>query len=583
MSGGAVRNLGIAKLFNEIADLLEIKDENVFKIRAYRRAAMNLESLTEEIEAVAGRRGLTEIAGIGKDLAAKIEQALETGGIEYLDELRKEIPRGVVELMEIPGVGPKTAKLLFETLHVDSVERLEALAQEGKLLGLPGIKQKTIDNILKGIQVVKRGRERMLLGRALPLAREIVQALEKLPQVRKISMAGSLRRMRETVRDFDLLITSAKPAKVMEAFFALPQVAEVLAHGETKATVRHREGVQMDLRVVEPECFGAALQYFTGSKEHNIRVRELASRKRLKVSEYGVFKEATGKRLAGATEEEVYKAIGLPYIPPELREDAGEIEAALEGRLPNLLELDDLRGDLHAHTNWSDGHHELEALVEAAHRKGYEYIIVSDHSRSSTVAGGLSEEKLLEQIGKIRALNKKYRNLRILAGSECDILADGRMDFPDRVLAQLDIVLCAVHSRFKQSRPEMTARIVKALSNPYVNILAHPTGRLIGERDPYDVDLEAVFAAAKQHGKAVEINAQPSRLDLNDHHARRAKELGVMISIDTDTHFLDQLENMTLGVATARRAWIGKSDVINTMPLDRLLTWAHKVRPRPRK
>jgi DNA polymerase (family 10) len=267
-------------------------------------------------------------------------------------------------------------------------------------------------------------------------------------------------------------------------------------------------------------------------------------------------------------------------MPPEIREDTGEVEAALEGRLPDLLTLDDLRGDLHAHTNWSDGHHQLEALAQAAHQKGYEYIIVSDHSRSSTVAGGLSEEKLLEQVGKIRALNKKYRNLRILAGSECDILADGRLDYSDRVLAQLDIVLCAVHSRFKQSRAEMTARIVRALSNPYVNILAHPTGRLIGERDPYDVDLEAVFAAAKQHGKAVEINAQPSRLDLNDHHARRARDLGVMISIDTDTHFLDQLENMTLGVATARRAWIGKSDVINTMPLDKLLTWAHKVRPR---
>jgi DNA polymerase (family 10) len=571
-----VRNLEIAKLFNEIADLLEIKDENVFKIRAYRRAAMNLESLTEEIESVAERGGLTEIAGIGKDLAAKIGQALETGRIEYLEELRKEIPRGVVELMEIPGVGPKTAKLLFEKLQVDSVEKLEALAQEGKLLGLPGIKQKTIENILKGIQVVKKGRERMLLGRALPLAREIVQALEKLPQVRKISMAGSLRRMRETVRDFDLLITSTKPAKVMEAFIALPQVAEVLAHGETKATVRHREGIQMDLRVVEPECFGAALQYFTGSKDHNIRVRELASRKGLKVSEYGVFKEATGTRIAGATEEEVYKAIGLPYIPPELREDTGEVEAALEGRLPDLLTLDDLRGDLHAHTNWSDGHHQLEALVQAAHRKGYEYIIVSDHSRSSTVAGGLSEEKLLEQIGKIHALNKKYRNFRILTGSECDILADGRLDYSDRVLAQLDIVLCAVHSRFKQGRAEMTARIVKALSNPYVSILAHPTGRLIGERDPYDVDLEAVFAAAKQHGKAVEINAQPSRLDLNDHHARRAKELGVKISIDTDTHFLDQLENMALGVATARRAWITKADVINTMPLGKLLVWAHK-------
>ena len=575
-----MRNLEIAKLFNEIADLLEIKDENIFKIRAYRRAAMNLESLTEEIEAVAARGGLTEIAGIGKDLAAKIEQALETGRIEYLEELRREIPRGVVELMAIPGVGPKTAKLLFDRLQVDSVEKLEALAQEGKLLGLPGIKQKTVENIVKGIQVVKKGRERMLLGRALPLAREIIQTLEKLPQVRKISMAGSLRRMRETVRDFDLLITSTKPAKVMGTFTSLPQVAEVLVHGETKATIRHREGIQVDLRVVEPECFGAALQYFTGSKEHNIRVRELASRKGLKVSEYGVFNEATGKRLASATEEAVYKAIGLPYIPPELREDTGEVEAALEGRLPDLIELDDLRGDLHAHTNWSDGHHDLEVLVEAAHRKGYEYVIVSDHSRSSTVAGGLSEEKLLEQIGKIRALNKKYTNFRILAGSECDILADGRLDFPDRVLAQLDIVLCAVHSRFKQARAEMTARIVKALSNPYVHILAHPTGRLIGERDPYDVDLEAVFAAAKQHGKAVEINAQPSRLDLNDHHARRAKELGVMLSIDTDTHFLDQLQNMTLGVATARRAWISKADVINTMPLGKLLAWAHKSRPR---
>ncbi len=573
-----MRNLEISKLFHEIADLLEIKDENVFKIRAYRRAAMNLESLTEQIETVAARGGLTDIAGIGRDLAAKIQEALETGRIEYLEELRKEIPRGVVELLAIPGVGPKTARLLFDRLHVDSVEKLEALALEGKLLGLPGVKQKTVENILKGIQVVKKGRERMLLGQALPLAREIVQILEKLPQVKKISMAGSLRRMRETVKDFDLLATSTKPAKVMEAFTLLPQVAEVLLQGDTKATIRHREGIQVDLRVVEPECFGSALQYFTGSKAHNIRVRDLASRKGLKVSEYGVIKEATGKRIAGATEEEVYRAVGLPFIPPELREDAGEIEAALEGRLPELLELHDIRGDLHAHTNWSDGHHALEALVEAAHRKGYDYIIVSDHSRSATVAGGISEEKLLEQITKIRTLNKKYKNLRILAGSECDILADGTLDYPDRVLAQLDIVLCAVHSRFKQGREGMTARIVKALSNPHVHILAHPTGRLIGERDPYDVDMEAVLAAAKRYGKAVEINAQPSRLDLNDHHARRAKELGVMISIDTDTHFLDQLENMALGVATARRAWIAKSDVVNTLPLPKLLSWAQKAR-----
>ncbi|MDE2180262.1 MAG: DNA polymerase/3'-5' exonuclease PolX, partial [candidate division NC10 bacterium] len=493
-----MRNLEIAKLFHEIADLLEIKDDNIFKIRAYRRAAMNLESLTEEIEAVAARGGLAEIAGIGKDLAAKIQQALETGCMDYLEELRTEIPRGVVELMTIPGVGPKTAKLFFQQLQVDSVERLEALALEGKLLGLPGIKQKTVDNILKGIQVVKAGRERMPLGRALPLAHELVQILEQLPDVKQISLAGSLRRMRETVKDFDLLATSAKPAKVMAVFTLLPQVAEVLLQGDTKATIRHREGIQVDLRVVEPDCFGAALQYFTGSKAHNIRVRELAVRKGLKVSEYGVFKEATGKRIAGATEEEVYKAVGLPYIPPELREDAGEIEAALERRLPDLLELRHIRGDLHAHTNWTDGHHPLETLIEAAQRRGYEYIIVSDHSRAATVAGGISEEKLLEQIGRIRALNKKYTKIRILAGSECDILADGSMDFSDRALAQLDIVVCAIHSRFKQDRAGMTARIVRALSNPHVHIFAHPTGRLIGERDPYDVDLEAVFAAAKR-------------------------------------------------------------------------------------
>ena len=575
-----MRNLEIAKLFHEIADLLEIKDENIFKIRAYRRAAMNLESLTEEIEAVAAHGGLAEIAGIGKDLAAKIQQAIETGRLEYLEGLRAEIPRGVVKLMAIPGVGPKTAKLLFQQLQVDSVEKLEALALQGQLLGLPGVKQKTVENILKGIQVVKAGRERMPLGRALPLAHELVQILETLPDVKQISLAGSLRRMRETVKDVDLLITSTKPAKVMAVFTALPQVAEVLLQGETKATIRHREGIQVDLRVVEPDCFGAALQYFTGSKAHNIRVRELAVRKGLKVSEYGIFNEATGTRIAGATEEEVYTAIGLPYIPPELREDAGEIEAAIEGRLPELLTLSDLRGDLHAHTHWTDGHHPMEALIEAAQRRGYEYIIVSDHSRAVTIASGLSEEKLLEQIGQIRPLSKKYTKIRILAGSECDILADGSLDFSDRVLTQLDIAVCAVHSRFKQDRAGMTARIVKALANPYVHIFAHPTGRLIGERDPYDVDLEAVFAAAKQYGKALEINAQPSRLDLNDHHARRAKELRVRLAISTDTHSLNQLDNMSLGVATARRAWIEKSDVINTWPLDRLLAWTYKTRPR---
>lgn len=573
-----MKNFEIARAFNEIADLLELKDENLFRIRAYRRAAQNIESLAEEVEAVARRGNLTKIPGIGKDLALKIQEYLETGRMAYLEELRREVPQGVVELMSLQSIGPKTAKLLYEQLQVDSVEKLEELARAGKLVGLPGIRERKQADILKGIEVWKKGQERMLLGRALPLAQELIAELRALPWVKQAEMAGSLRRMKETVGDIDLLVTAPEPARVTEAFVKLPQVQEVLARGDTKASVRHVEGIQVDLRVVEPQALGAALQYFTGSKQHNIRVRDLASRKGLKVSEYGVFDEKTGRRIAGRTEEEVYQAVGLPYIPPELREDSGEVEAALEGALPTLVELDDIRGDLHAHTNWTDGHHSLEELVEAAHQRGYEYVVVSDHSKSSTVAGGLSAEQLLEEVGKIRELNKKYRRLRILAGCECDILASGQMDFPDEVLAQLDIVLAAVHSRFKQGKEEMTRRIIRALENPYVNILVHPTGRLIGERAPYEVDLEAVFEAAKAQGKAVEINSYPQRLDLNDLHARRAREMGVKIAIDTDTHFLDHLGNMAFGVAVARRAWVEKKDVVNTMPLKDLLKWAHRKR-----
>jgi len=573
-----MRNFEVARAFNEIADLLELKDENIFRIRAYRRAAQNLEGLTEDITAVAERGGLEQIPGIGKDLALKIQEYLKTGRIADLEQLRQEIPAGVVTLMNLPSVGPKTARLLYEKLGVDSVEKLEALARAGALVGLPGIREKKQEDILKGIELWKKGQERMPLGKALPLARAIVTALEDLKEVQEIEVAGSLRRWKETIGDIDILVASSKPAKVMEAFVNLPGVQEVLLRGETKASIRHGEGIQVDLRVLEPEAFGAALQYFTGSKQHNIRIRDLASRKGLKVSEYGVFDEKTGKRIAGETEEEVYKAVGLPFIPPELREDTGEIEAALEGRLPKLIELSDIKGDLHAHTNWSDGHHPLEVLIEAAYRKGYRYMIVSDHSRSQTVAGGLTAERLLDQVEKIRALQRKYKNFRILAGCECDILPDGRMDLPDEVLARLDLILAAVHSRFKQSKEEMTRRIIAALKNPYVNILVHPTGRLIGERAPYEVDLEAVLQVARAEGKAVEINASPQRLDLNDLQARRAKEMGVWIAIDTDTHFLDHLENMAFGVAVARRAWIEKGDVVNTMPLRELLQWANRSR-----
>jgi DNA polymerase (family 10) len=422
----------------------------------------------------------------------------------------------------------------------------------------------------------------MPLGMALPLADDLVAGLRRLPEVRRAEAAGSVRRRKDTIGDIDILVTSPKPAKVMATFVALPQAAEVLEHGETKAAIRHREGIQVDLRVVETECFGAALVYFTGSKQHNIRIREMAVKRGLKMSEYGVFREKTGRRVAGATEEDVYAAIGLPWIPPELREDAGEIEAAQRGTLPRLLELEDIRGDLHCHTRASDGHHSIEALVRAAAARGYEYVGVTDHSRAATVAGGLSVEALLAHTDRIRAVQKKFPNITVLAGVECDILPDGSLDYPDEVLARLDLVVGAVHSRFKQSRAEMTRRICAALGNPRVSVLAHPTGRLHGERAPCDIDLDRILKTAREHDTAVEINCHPRRLDLNDVHARRARELGVLVAVDTDTHALDQLATMSLGVATARRAWIEKSGVLNARSAKQLLAWLAADRGRGR-
>ncbi len=575
-----MRNVEIANLFNEIADFLEIKDENPFRIRAYRRAAQAVEGLAEDIGAIAERGGLLEVPGIGKDLAAKIQEYLATGEIEYLEGLRKEIPAGVIELMGIHGVGPKTAKLLYEHKGVDSVDKLEEMAKAGVLAGLPGIKAKTVENILKGIVIWRSGRERMPLGTALILAEAIQERLRALTEVDQIEAAGSLRRMKETVKDIDILVTSKKPARVMEVFVGLPNVAEVLAHGETKSSVRLRKNIQVDLRVVEPDCFGAALQYFTGSKQHNIRVRELAQRKGLKVSEYGVFNEKTNRRVAGEAEAEVYQAVGLPFIPPELREDGGEIEAALEGRLPTLVSLPDIRGDLQMHTTWSDGGHSLAELAEGVRAKGYQYMAVTDHSKSATVAGGMKDEQVIQMIAEVRALNKKIKGFRILAGCEVDIRGDGSLDFPDEILRQLDLVLVSVHSRFKMTREEMTARIVRALQHPLVHLLGHPTGRLIGERGAYEVDMEAVLTAARTAGVAVEINASPSRLDLNDLHARRAKELGIPVAINTDAHTIGQLDYMRFGVSVARRAWLTPGDVVNTWPEKQLVSWLENKRSR---
>jgi DNA polymerase (family 10) len=570
-----MRNLELAECFHEIADLLELREENVFRIRSYRRAAQQLENLAEDVvEALSAGR---KIPGIGAELARKIHEWTAGGSMAYLDELRAVMPRGVRQLMYLPGVGPKTARLLYDRLGIDSVERLEEACRSGAVHQVPGIRRKTGENILRAIDTWRLGQARLPLARALSLAESLVRALRVEPAVREIEVAGSLRRRVETVGDVDILVTSDRPAAVLDRFVGLPAVAEILARGATKASVRHRENIQVDLRVVEPDAFGAALQYFTGSKHHNVKLRELAVRKKLKISEYGVFEER-GRRIAGRTEAEVYAAVGLPWIAPELREDTGEIEAALAATLPSLLEVGHIRGDLHAHTDWSDGHHPLEDLVAAAEARGYEYIIVSDHSRSTTIARGLTPEQLREQLARIRAL-QPHRRIRILAGTECDILADGSLDFPDDVLAELDVVLAAVHSRHKQSGPEMTARICRALENPHVRILVHPTGRLIGSRDPYDVDLEQVFATARRHGRAVEINASPHRLDLKDVHARRARDLGLRIAVDTDTHYLSELDHLALGVATARRAWIGPDQVVNALPLDRLLAWARGGRP----
>jgi DNA polymerase (family 10) len=571
-----VRNFEIARLFYEMANLLEVRGESVFRVRAYQRGAQTLETLSEDVAVLGARGALQTLPNIGKDLAAKIQEYLATGRIARLDALREGLAPTFLSLLEIRGLGPKTARALFEQLGIESVEQLEKACRSKRIVGVAGVRERTCENILKGIAQWRAGRTRVLLPAARAVARLVAEALRAHGGVERLEIAGSLRRMRESVKDVDILVTSTEPARVIDTLVRLPSVIEVTGRGDTKASVRHQDGLAIDLRVVEPAAFGAALQYFTGSRAHNVRLRQLAIERGLKLSEYGVFDEATGARVAGATEEDVYAALGLPWIPPELREDSGELEAAREGRLPRLVEPRDLRGDLHDHTDWSDGHHPLEKLVEAAEARGYEYIIVSDHSRSLTIAGGLSVEELRAQRARIDELQSRHR-IRILAGTECDILEDGRLDFPDEALAELDVVLGAVHSRFKQTRPEMTARIVRALGHPHLDILAHPTGRKIGSREPYDVDMEAVFAAARAHGKAIEINASPERLDMSDVHARRAAELGIPVPISTDTHYLSELDWTELGCAVARRAWIGPDQVLNTRSLEALLAWTRRA------
>ncbi len=565
-----MKNEGIARIFNDIADLLEIKGENPFRIRAYRRAAQNLEALTKDV-AETSKGELLKIPGIGQDLAGKIEEYAKTGRLQFYEDLKKEVPEGLSVLLSIPSLGPKTAKLLFEKLKVKDIEALEQLAREHKLIGLPGIKEKTEENILKGIEMLKRGMERQPLGKVLPLANDILQHLKSKAPVKKLSIAGSIRRWKDTIKDIDILATSHDPKAVMKAFVHLPHVKDVLMHGPTKSSVITHEGLQVDLRVVEEDSFGAALAYFTGSKAHNIRLREMAMKSGLKINEYGIFREKDDEKLGGKEEEDVYRILGLPYISPELREDTGEVEAAMAGRLPKLVELKDIKGDLHVHSKWSDGSHDFDELINEAKKRGYEYIAITDHSKGLSIARGLSAERLMEEKKEIDAVNKRLRGFRLIAGIEVDIRSDGNMDLPDDVLKEMEIVVASIHSGFRQSKEQITKRLESAMRNPYVSIIAHPTGRLIGERDPYDVDLNKILKVAKETGTAVEINAYPLRLDLNDVYVKMAKEVGVLIVISTDTHIVNQFDYMAYGISIARRGWLEKKDVLNTLGYNSLI------------
>jgi DNA polymerase (family 10) len=565
-----MRNLEIATIFSRIADLLEIQGANPFRVRAYRRAAASLEGLTGEVEALVSGGSVREIPGIGADLASKICEYVTTGSIPFYEQLKQEVPLGLLKLVAVPSVGPKTAKEIYDRFHTQSVEELEALCREGKLLGVPGFKQKTIDNILRGIEIVKRERGHYLLGRALPIARQICKLLEG--HAERVAFAGSLRRMKEIVRDVDILTASSTPEQTTAVFLAMPLVVDVLVKGPTKCSVRLENDLQVDLRVVEPKSWGAALHYFTGSKAHNIRMRERAIKLGYKLNEYGLF-DSADRSLAGAEEADIFEKLGLPYIPPVLREDWGEMEAAAEGKLPRLIELSDIAGDLHMHTTWSDGKYSTEEMIEAARNRGYRYVAITDHSKSLGIAGGLSDDDLLRHAAEIRSLNAKFSDIRVLAGTEVDIRQDGTLDYSDELLAQLDFVVASVHSGFKQDRAMLTTRVVKAMQNPYVRVIGHPTGRLLGDRDPYELDFDAIMQEAARTHTCLEVNSNFHRLDLNDGLCRKAREMGVHVIISTDSHNYDDLTNLPYGVATAQRGWIEKDRVLNAKPVEEMLAF----------
>jgi len=559
-----MKNQFVADILNEIADLLDIKGEIFFKTRAYRIAAQAIEVLEEDIEIVVSEDRLTSISGIGAAIAKKITEIVETGRLEYLEELTKEIPKGLLDLLKIQSLGPKKVASLYRSLGITSIKKLRDACLQGKLRNLDGFGVITELNILRGIALLEKTSGRALLNVAFSDGNNYIEYLKNCDKIDAINIAGSLRRMKETIGDVDILASSNHPNIVMEYFIKYPNVDRVLLKGSTKTSVLLYDNLQVDLRVVKKESYGAALQYFTGSKEHNVAMRSLAIKKGFKLNEYGLFDKETETCIAGKTEEEIYNKLGLDYIEPELRENSGEIEAAKKEQLPKLVGYDDILGDFHVHSNWSDGSNSIEEIVQVAKNLGYRFVCITDHSQSLRVANGLSESRVDKKIKKIQELNKKNSDFKIYCGTECDIKADGTMDYRNSVLKKFDVVYGGIHTSFKMDRPTATKRIVKAMENEYVHAIAHLTCRMIGRREPFDLDMEEIMDVAKKTDTFLEINAFPDRLDLKGTHVKLAKERGVKVILGSDAHFIANLPFMRFGIATARRGWLEKKDILNT-------------------
>ena len=566
-----MKNREVADILYEMAELLELHAENRFKIIAYSKAARAIESMQEDISQVCRERRLQSIPGVGKAIAQKVEEYLKTGRIEAREELLAKTPPGLAELLKISGLGPKTVFLLHEKLNVSNLEELETAAREHRIRRLPRMGATRENNILKAVERYKKRSTRILFSTAEPIVNQIRSYLKSMEGLEHITVAGSFRRAKETVGDIDILATATRPEEVVAAFVRMPLVEEVLAKGPTKASVIVQDTIQVDLRIVEHQSYGTVLQYFTGSKEHNVKLRQLALDRGYSLSEYSLTRLSDSRDLFFDREEDVYAALGLPYIPPEMREDRGEIEAALQGRLPVLVEQKDVRGDLHVHSNWSDGRASILEMAAAARDLGYEYLAFCDHSPSVGIAGGLSPEKLEQKIQAIASANEQMEGITILMGTEVDIKADGRLDYPDDLLAACDVVVASVHMGQQQTERAITGRLISAIENENVDIIAHPTGRIIDQREPYDLDMPAVLRAAARTGTAMEINSFPSRLDLHDIYARAARDMGVKLCINSDAHDAEQLLTMKYGVFVARRAWLEKKDLLNALPLPELM------------